>query len=250
MAIDANRVRVQVLETMPMLVDREDEGLSRSLIAHGYWEMWLTEALEATVRPGMVAIDIGANLGYFSLLMAERVGSHGRVHAFEANPAMADLLRGSAIENGLANRVAIHADPLWDADDIACVLKIPVGEPKNAHVVTGAGDDVPGVRLRSRRLDGFAELLDADVIKIDVEGAEERIWRGMSGLFARARPLTVFLEFTPARYADPVAFLDAIVGEGFRLGELSMSHGIRPATVADIMSGDPETDRMLALRRS
>jgi FkbM family methyltransferase len=248
--IDSGRTRVQILETMPILVDRGDEGLSRSLIEHGYWEMWLTEALEEVLRPGMTAIDIGANLGYFSLLMAEKVGPEGKVHSFEANPAIADLLRESAAMNAVQDRISVHASPLWDEDGVACVLKIPAGEPKNAHLVTGAGNDVPGIRLTSRRLDGFTDLLDADVIKIDVEGAEERIWHGMSGLFARNRALTVFLEFTPARYADPAAFLSLIVREGFALGELSMSYGIRPTTVAKILAGDANMDRMLALWRA
>ena len=54
--------------------------------------MWLTEAVEAALKPGMVAIDVGANVGYFSMLMAERVGSAGRVQAFEPNPSMAGWL--------------------------------------------------------------------------------------------------------------------------------------------------------------
>jgi FkbM family methyltransferase len=247
--LDDQRTRVQVLEAMPMLVDRSDAGLSRSLIEHGYWEMWLTEALEAVLRPGMVVIDIGANLGYFSLLMADRVGIGGSVHAFEANPAMAALLSQSAHENGLQDRIAIHSDPLWDENDVACVLKIPAGEPKNAHLVTHADDDVEGVRLTTRRLDGIADLLDADVIKIDVEGAEERIWRGMAGLFARGRALTVFLEFSPVRYEAPMTFLEEIMQQGFTLGELSVSYGIRPVTPAQILAGAPDEDRMLALTR-
>ncbi|PZU10327.1 FkbM family methyltransferase [Sphingomonas sp.] len=247
--IGAERVRVIALETMPMLVDARDEGLSRSLIDHGYWEMWLTEALEELLKPGMVAIDIGANLGYFSLLMADRVGPSGRVHAFEANPAMAGLLRESAAANGFGERIAVHSDPLWDEDGVPCVLKIPEGEPKNAHLVTGAGEDVPGVRLTTRRLDSLPGLLDADVIKIDVEGAEERIWRGMAGLFAGGRPLTIFLEFTPFRYEAPMAFLEDIIAQGFALGELSVSNGIRAVTAEQILAGDPHEDRMLALTR-
>lgn len=240
---------VTALETMPLHVDPADEGLSRSLVRDGYWEMWLTEALEETVRPGMVALDIGANLGYFSLLMAELVGVTGRVHAFEPNPAMADLIGRSARRAGLADRIRVHGDPLWDVEGEASVLKVPDGEPKNAHLVTHAGDEVPGIRLVSRRLDGFPDLLDADIVKIDVEGAEERIWRGMAGLFAQGRPLTVFLEFSPVRYESPMTFLDNILAQGFALGELSVSHGIRPVTPEQILAGPADEDRMLALRR-
>lgn len=247
--IDEGRTLVTMLETMPILVDPADAGLSRTLAADGYWEMWLTEALEEVLRPGMTAIDIGANLGYFTLLMADRMGPSGRVHAFEPNPAMAALIGESAERAGVAGRISLHPDPLWDVDGEASLLKVPDGEPKNAHLVTHVGDDVPGVRLTTRRLDGFADLLDADVIKIDVEGAEERIWRGMTGLFARGRPLTVFLEFSPVRYEAPMAFLEQILAQGFALGELSVSYGIRRVTPEQILAGAPDEDRMLALVR-
>lgn len=238
-----------MLETLPILVDPADVGLSRTLAADGYWEMWLTEALETVLRPGMVAIDIGANVGYFTLLMASRVGAGGRVFAFEPNPPIGDLLLESARRAGLADRITVRRDPLWDADGEQSVLKVPEAEPKNAHLVTHAGEDVPGIRMTSRRLDGYRDLLDADVIKIDVEGAEERIWRGMSGLLARKRALTVFLEFSPVRYDDPRAFLNQIMAEGFTLGELSVSHGIQRVTPEQVLAGAPDEDRMLALRR-
>lgn len=247
--IDEGRTLVTMLETLPILVDPADAGLSRTLATDGYWEMWLTEALEGALRPGMTAIDIGANLGYFSLLMADRVGPNGCVHAFEPNPAMAALIAQSAARAGMDKRITLHGDPLWDVEGEASLLKVPDGEPKNAHLVTHAGDDVPGVRLTTRRLDGYAELLDADVIKIDVEGAEERIWRGMAELFARRRALTVFLEFSPVRYEAPMAFLDEIMAQGFALGELSVSHGIRRVTPEQILAGAPDEDRMLALTR-
>lgn len=244
-----DRVLVHALETLPLHVDAGDAGLSRRLVADGFWEMWLTEALEQVLRPGMTAIDIGANVGYFTLLMANRVGPRGRVHAFEANPPMAAMLADSVALAGFSDRVAVHGDPLWDADGEACVLKVPDGEPKNAHLVTHAGEDVIGIRGITRRADGFAELAQADVIKIDVEGAEERIWHGMDGLFAGGRPMTIFLEYSPVRYEAPMAFLEAIRSQGFALGELSVSHGIRAVTAEQILAGDPAEDRMLALTR-
>jgi FkbM family methyltransferase len=252
-AVDVRRAEgrsdLRMVDGARLFVDPADQGLSRSLMADGFWEMWLTEALEAAVRPGMVAIDIGANVGYFTMLMGGLVGPGGHVHAFEPNPPIADLLAASVTGAGLDARVTLHRDALWDVDGAESLLKVPVGEPKNAHLVTGAGDGVAGTRLLSRRLDGYPELLDADVVKIDVEGAEERVWRGMAGLFARARPLTVFLEFTPFRYDDPMAFLHAITTQGFTLGELSISHGVRRVSAADILAGRPDEDRMLALTR-
>ncbi len=243
------RVLIHALERLPLYIDAGDAGLSRRLVADGFWEMWLTEALEQVLRPGMTAIDIGANVGYFTLLMADRVGARGRVHAFEANPAMSAMLADSVALAEFSERVSVHNDPLWDTDGEICLLKVPEGEPKNAHLVTGAGEDVIGIRGVTRRADGFPALAQADVIKIDVEGAEERIWSGMEGLLAGGRPMTIFLEFSPIRYGAPMAFLEAIMTKGFALGELSVSHGIRAVTAGEILAGDCAEDRMLALTR-
>lgn len=57
-----------------MFVDTDDLSLSMHLISEGYWEFWLTEVVAKLVKPGMTAVDIGANLGYFSLMMGELVG--------------------------------------------------------------------------------------------------------------------------------------------------------------------------------
>ena len=73
--------------------------------------MWLTEALSAVLTKGAVAVDIGANLGYFTLLMAELVGPAGAVHAFEPNPAIADRLARSCDIDGYSERVTVIATP-------------------------------------------------------------------------------------------------------------------------------------------
>ena len=246
--MDGRLSTITALESIELVVDGQDWGLSQSLTAHGYWEMWLTEAIEAAMRAGMTVIDMGANLGYFTMLMAKGVGPTGNVHAFEPNPAMATLLAESAARNGFADRVVIHGDPLWNVDGLKVALKVPTGEPKNAHLVE-ASEHEAGLVLATRRFDGYPNLLDADLVKIDVEGAEEAIWQGMEGLFAQGRPLTIFLEYNPGRYEDPMGFLDTIVDQGFALAELSVSYGIRTVTREQILAGPHDEDRMLALTR-
>lgn len=239
----------RVLGRYKMFVDTGDVGLSPHLMLDGYWEMWLTEALVAELKPGMVAVDIGANLGYFTLLMADQVGEDGAVHAFEPNPPIADRLVNSVNVNGFRERVTLHREPLGSQDGLAVSLSVPREEPKNAHLTTDPAG-VDGIRLTARRFDSFPELLRADLIKIDAEGAELDIWRGMSGLFDQAsRPLTIFLEFAAVRYAQPGAFLDEIMARGFSLGDLSPTEGIRPRSRAQILAAPAAVDQMLVLRR-
>lgn len=243
-------VLARVLGRFKMFLDANDAGLSPHLMLDGYWEMWLTEAIASTVKPGMIAVDIGANLGYFTLLMAELVGPGGKVHAFEPNPAIADRLAKSIDINGFRDRVTLHRNPLGSQDGAEVILCVPTGEPKNAYLTWDA--NAPGaIKLSSRRYDSHAELLEADVIKIDAEAAELDIWHGMSGLLeAQRRPLTIFLEFASARYADPGGFLDEIVGAGFELGEVDLRSGIRRKTHEEILAAPAHIDQMLMLRRA
>jgi FkbM family methyltransferase len=241
----------RVLGRYKMFVDTGDVGLSAHLLLDGYWEMWLTEALAAAVRPGMTVLDIGANLGYFSLLMAERVGASGRVLAFEPNPAVAARLRRNISVNGFDEWAAAHPWALSDKDGAEVLLVVPEGEPKNAHIVP-AGHCAPGPGahpMLTRRLDSFPEALCADVIKIDADTAEEAIWRGMVGLFDMRRSMTVFLEFAAARYPDPAAFLADIAHRGFSLARLDLDGVIRTIDAPGVLAGPPTKDQMLVLRR-
>jgi len=237
----------RVLGRYKMFVDTGDVGVSSHLLLDGYWESWTTEAMLRFVRPGMTALDVGANLGYFTTLMAELVGPSGHVLAFEPNPPIAERLRKTIAVNGFAARAAVHEIALG-AEEGGATLIVPPGEPKNAHVI--AGQPVSGATSVARkRLDAIPEALDADFIKIDVEGAEEDMWRGMEGMLARGRPMTIFLEFTPGRYASPARFLDEILDCGFALAIIDLVHGVRPISREAVLAGPPAEDQMLVLTR-
>jgi FkbM family methyltransferase len=247
--LDDGTALCRVLGRYKMFVDTADAGLSPHLMLDGYWEMWLTEALSEVLKPGMVAVDVGANLGYFTVLMADLVGPGGAVHAFEPNPPIADRLAKTIAVNGFGGWTTVHRAPLSGEDGRDVFLMTPEGEPKNAHIA--ASRNTPNaLPLLTRRFDSYPDLLRADVVKIDAEAAEFDIWQGMSALFEqRAKPLTIFLEFNAARYADPGAFIDDITGHGFSLGELTLDNGVRAKTRREILDAPAAIDQMLVLRR-
>lgn len=241
----------RVLGRYKMIVDTTDVGLSSHLLLDGYWEMWLTELLATLVRPGMTVIDIGANLGYFSLLMADLVGPAGHVHAFEPNIDLARRMAQSLALNGFGATATVHEQALADAETDV-VLVVPADEPKNGHLLPAdhpLSSAVESRSMRTRRLDSYEALYRADLIKIDADTSELAIWRGMAGILEAGRPLTVVLEFARVRYADPGAFIDRIVADGFTLAEITLDAGIRPTTGAAILSAPPTEDVMLLLVR-
>jgi len=238
-----------VLGRFKMFVDTRDVGLSSHLLLDGYWEMWLTEALSGVLKKGDVAVDIGANLGYFTLIMAEIVGPSGSVHAFEPNPAIADRLARTLDINGYRERATVHRDPLGADEGLPVALIVPPHEPKNAYITAVA--DTPGaIPMTTRRFDSYPELMDAAVIKIDAEAAEQNIWRGMTArLDRRDAPLVIFMEFATIRYEAPGAFLEEIEARGFSLAEVTMLEGAVPRTREQILAAPPRIDQMLMLRR-
>lgn len=240
----------RVLGRYKLYVDTQDFGLSVHLMMDGYWEMWLTEVIARTVRPGMLAVDVGANLGYFSVLMADLVGGEGRVHAFEPNAALAARLRKSVTANGFGEMLTVHQTALGDVDGALFHLVIPENDPKNGFLTpAGEGSDAFPDVLAVRRLDSYPELLDLDVIKIDADTAEPAIWRGMRGIFDRGRAMTIFLEFNNARYAAPRDFLAEITAEGFSLARIDLDSGIKSCTVEEIVKVVGNQDQLLVIRR-
>jgi FkbM family methyltransferase len=243
----------RVLGRYKMIVDTTDVGLSSHLLLDGYWEMWLTELLAKLVRPGMKVVDVGANLGYFSLLMADLVGRAGHVYAFEPNTDLARRMAQSIAINGFADIATVHEQALSDVEaDV--LLVVPTDEPKNGHLLPAdhpiSTDLATESRLmRTRRLDSYDDLLDADLIKIDADTSEFAIWRGMEGILQSRRPLTIVLEFARMRYADPGSFIDLILADGFSLAEITFESGIQPTTRAAILAAPPTEDVMLLLIR-
>lgn len=239
----------RVLGIYKMFVDTHDIGIAPHLMLEGYWEMWVTEAMIGLVREGMVVADVGANIGYFTLLMADLVGAKGRVHAFEPNPGLIDLLGRNLSVNGYWGRVSVHHMALGDRDGEDLALYVPPGEPKNGHLVSSDMHGEHVVRVGCRRMDSILPWDALDLAKIDVEGAEQLVWAGMQGLLDNGRLKTVLIEFASGRYDDPQDFLKRLMAPGFTLGRIDVVHGVVPTTVEDVMSFDPLDDVMLVLQR-
>ncbi len=153
---------------------------------HGCWlgtyEREKALAMVAATRPGDVAYDVGANAGYYSLLLSRRVGPSGRVVAFEPLPGnLANLLRHLDL-NAVANATVVAA-AVSEADGW-------VGFQAAASNAMGhLGGDAERLRVPTVSLDAAIArgLPPPDVVKMDIEGAEVGALRGAGALLARRR---------------------------------------------------------------
>jgi FkbM family methyltransferase len=233
--MNANMILCRILGPYKLCVDPDDLGITPHLVMDGFWEPRVTETIVDRLRPGMTAIDAGANLGYFTVLMAALAGMRGRVVAFEPVPATADLLAHSIRLNGFA-QVTLYREPLAEVDGREVTL---VFEPhyRGGASVSAHPARAHQVSAKTRRLDRVPGALDAALVKIDTEGSEEAVWRGMSAMIAGRALRWVIVEFTRASYDDPAGFLAEAQAAGFTLLRIDDERGPIAASAVEILAG-------------
>jgi FkbM family methyltransferase len=164
-------------------------------ILTGQHEPMVQEALRRTVAPGMTIFDVGADIGFFSILSAGLTGPAGRVEAFEPVPASAQAVRTNAALNGLEN-VSLHHVAVSDHESRETLLVVADNSwshlsDRGNHVDTRERIEVGLVCLDDQIESGA--LPPPDVVKIDVEGSEAAVLRGLARTLD-SRPVAVICE--------------------------------------------------------
>lgn len=197
----------------PFITDPDD---SLDLAKWGIYEVFESSIISSCLEQGMIAVDIGAHIGYYSCAMAN---TSAVVWAFEPNPLNYAYLQVNAqpypnivlqqyaVSNESGKCVDIHLSPINSGDDTL----YPFDEQ---HVVT--------VKVKTVRLDDLLER--ADFIKIDVQGSEIRALQGMEKLLSNNRPMKMAIEYYPdglrAAGDNPVEMLIFLWAYGFKLWEI------------------------------
>lgn len=223
-----NHTAVTFLETgQRILVDTRSMDIGVHLLTLGMWEPQYTALFRRLVRPGDTVFDLGANHGVYTLLAAALAGPAGRVHAFEPNPRLADLAEMSARLNGYGAMVTMHRFCASDANGSTWLVFEDAFSGGGTQNRAGTEGET-AIACRTAILDEiFADsALRVDVVKIDVEGSEGRVLRGMRQLLARSPDVRILMEFAPAMLA----------GSGVPAPELTgmlEGLGLSPWTVGD-----------------
>jgi FkbM family methyltransferase len=238
----------RVLGKYKMFLDAEDITLTPHLLLDGFWEIWITAAVARFVRPGMVVVDVGANVGYYTLVLADLVGERGQVWACEPNPAIFQLLETNIAVNGFASRTHLVDKAIANTEGQGVTLHIPKLRKGDSTILAPPAAETAAITVQTATLDALLPKdSPVDFVKIDAEGAEELIWEGMLQTIQCSDKITIAMEFSAARYADAGRFLHAIVKEGFKLRHIDYDSQIRDISAEEVLRS--QDWRMLFLQR-
>ena len=171
----------------------------------GTHEPAVVRGLEELVQPGWTVIDVGANIGYFTLLMANRVGPRGKVIAFEPLAENFRILQENIRLNGHRNVVAENCALMSSSERVELRSATPGAITWVASVRVKQDSAVESESVEAISLDEYVQkkgIAKVDFLKIDVEGAEESVLEGATNVLSTDRPVLLIELHELDRFKD------------------------------------------------
>jgi FkbM family methyltransferase len=212
--------------TLRIRLNARDQVISRTIFSTGEWEPGELQFIRSYVKPGMVVMDVGANIGVHTLTMAQSVGANGVVHSFEPTGVF-ETLQYNVRQNGFGPRVHLNNCAVGAEEGslrlLACKpgyeLFTSEGSPLVPEVSTGQYVNYPMTSL-----DAYARqqsLSQIDFLKVDVEGAEDLVLEGARGLITRGAVGCIMFELNEVcmnnNGRSAAAFLGVLRSSGYHL---------------------------------
>lgn len=198
----------QTSDGFPMRV-YADDLIGRHLLMSGKFDRSVIKVLLDLARPGDTLLDIGANIGYYSAVFLSKVAD-SNVVCFDPQPGIIDLLKANVGQ--FAGRSIVHQVGLADKDG---ELRFHVDQAnRGASRISPDGELSIPVRDAAKVFAGFARV---DLMKIDVEGYEEPIFRAIEAELGRLRPRAILFEAHTGAAAPSGALGSVLVRAGYEV---------------------------------
>lgn len=203
-----------MLGEFKLIVDPDDHGFTPHCKTDGYWEAWVTAWISRELAETDVFIDVGANMGYYTHFAAAR---GCQVYAYEPQKKLAELIIAASKVNAWEDRVHVSQVAIGDSCGFVAI-HIPQNHGMNASITNKPFS--PSGNYDTHQVGMFtldSILLDKIkyqrvLVKIDVEGAEELVWKGMQQIIAQNRPnVAIVMEFTWDRLKEPLKFAQQLL---------------------------------------
>ena len=218
----------------------EEWRLAAYLAFRGTTEPGLSRRFESLIKPGMVIIDVGAHVGMYTLYAARKLGAKGKIYSFEPTPRTFEFLRDNIQVNGFLESgiIKLHPAAVLDRRTSAVLRTYADNSGHNTLFHSGDGElaNVPAVSL-----DEEIGAETVDVVKIDAEGAEPFVIRGMKEIIARNPRICIFLEFAPSHLQRagiaPEVFYREIETLGFDISRVDdLTGDLSPVSWRELLS--------------
>jgi FkbM family methyltransferase len=222
-----------VIQGHKMFLDPKD---SLRLSLSGVYEPFETEIIKEKLKRGDTVLDIGANIGYYTLLFARLVSEKGKVIAFEPGPDNFALLKKNVETNGYKNVILVQKAVSNKTEKVKLYLH---KSEKKQHSLYSPDNSQESIEVESVRLDDYINE-KVDFIKIDIEGAEGEAAQGMSNLLKKNKEIKIITEFSPYSLEKsslgPKELLELLLRNGFKLYEISeWKKEIKPTNPAKLL---------------
>ena len=229
-----------VVNGYKMILDSKD---SLRLSINGVLEPCETALLNREIKQGDIVVDIGANIGYYTLLASRQVGSVGKVYAFEPDPTNFALLKKNVAINNCRNVVMVNKA----VAERSVTMKLYLSDVNDGdHRAYASEETRKCISIECTSLDDFFKdsSEDIDFIKMDIQGFECKAMRGMQALLKRSKGMKLTAEFWPyglTRAGDSPQELFQLLEDGnFLLYEINEAKNrIEPADTNELLRSYP-----------
>jgi len=193
---------VRKVNNYPMLLNFREPGIAKTLMIYRERENSETNIIKDLIKPGMNVLEIGANIGYYTILMGKLVGRDGRLYAYEPYPFSYNTAKKNIELNNLSDNVELYDLAVSDKNS---VQKLYLGNGANLHTL-----------LQNNRNSGYINIKTIDImdvikkigrpinlLRMDIEGHERNIFARFSEENLNILPEYIFFEIHPVGYIDP-----------------------------------------------
>ncbi|MDE2590834.1 MAG: FkbM family methyltransferase, partial [Patescibacteria group bacterium] len=220
-------------EGFGLYLDPLDQVLSKAIALTGIWEPDEKKFFKSIISSGMTIVDVGANIGYFTMLFSKLVGPNGKVVAFEPNPRSYSFLEKNVKSNSLQNIIAVKKA----VSDHSGVTKLFLSKNNSTDnrifdsqiYETDNNREIVDVQVTT--LDEHVKDMKVDILKIDVQGAEMTVINGALQTIKNNPNLQIIVEFWPAGLSSngtkPLQFLKKLDNLGFYTYDLNGSQPLQ-----------------------
>jgi FkbM family methyltransferase len=208
------KLLVHTLHSLLLIVESTDLILTPQLVVYRQWEPELTQLFWNSCRSDTVFVDIGANVGYFTVLAGSRIhaGGTGRVIAVEPNPECCALLERNLVINWSMCKIDLHKVAVG-ARKGEVWLAAPTDRAANAQLSFSEGETAGERKFRVplEPLDALVpEELAVDILKVDVEGHELNVLHGAHRVIAQSPNIKIIMEWSQKQMEDAGVSVSAL----------------------------------------